>query len=622
MKQNMQKMIAHSLLWSLLLNALLPAGLLAKSDAHCDKPHVKKTVYADEVNTGRLRVKGSAKVDGDLNVCDDAVVEGDLTVKGKIHGHCCDQVVDYIIIGMGASGAVMAKRLSDDKHTSVIGLEAGDNNNDEAPIYDPAFNLFLPSQFFPQYFWQGVGVPLPNVLNQAFPWTGGRLLGGGTSVNNIQVVRGSVGYWQEIEDQLGSDWSVDKTFKRFKKLETYIGPKGPGPNTRGNHGPWTNIALPETSTADSLYLRDAMVASTGYPEITDYNNPLTPFGTFLRWDMQERPGDLRESSAFAFLGSDVMTPEGVGVHGRKLRVHLRSTAIDLLWNKNKVIGVRYTQDGNVYEIFARKEVILSAGFQSAQFLQRNGVGPQDVLAQAGVPVRVNNPNIGYMKTHAVNLSILYSTPGANFIPDTETAFSFFAPGAFLPRNPGDTTRNMQWVPYPIAPDLLLVIALGPLLPKSTGFVAIQNDDPLKIPLANQGYFSDTDGPAGTSDDLNNTIEQFRLFLNGLSDYFAANPAPNGSIWTLIQPTPDVLNNDAALTDFILSTVHVAYHYTNLVPMGQDASTGAVDTHGRVFGVESLRVVDDSILPQIPDGNTATPAILVGWTISEFILAGE
>lgn len=576
MKKQLKKNVSLLLLSGLLINSLSPLGILARD--YCAKPKPEN------------ECKRSKKA-------------------------------DYIIIGLGGAGAVLAKRLTDDKRTSVIALEAGDNNTDEEPILDPAYAPFLANDFYPQYFWQGDTTPQPQVNNRSFLWTGGRTLGGGTSVNNAVVVKGSPAYWQLIEETVGSAWSVDKVYKRYKELETYIGPKGPGPNTRGKHGPWTNIALPENPTEDSEYLLQAMVEVTGLPAIVDYNNPLTPMGPFLRQDLQERVGDLRESSAYAFLNSNVMTFDGNGVRGRKLKVHFRATALDLLWEKDKVIGVRYTKNGECYEVYAKKEVILSAGFQSAQFLQRNGIGPKEVLDAAGVPVRINNPNIGRLKTHTANQQIVFLTPGAQFVVPSEP-FSYAAPGAFLPQNIGDDYRNLQWVGAGIFPEVFVPILLGPLNPKSTGSIKIQNDDPFKIPLVDVGFYSDTDGVDGTSQDLNYTVEGIRNFIIPLNEYFAANPAPNGQTWTLINPSLEVLNDDEAIRDFIKSTIIAAYHWSATVPMGTDASNGAVDSHGRVFGVKGLRVADVSILPYVPDGNTATPAVLVGWTISEFIKAGK
>ncbi|MGE0009907.1 MAG: GMC family oxidoreductase [Candidatus Babeliales bacterium] len=591
MKLNIQKKIARILAWSLLLQAFSPVALFAdQTKICCTKPikpckpkHKKKKHY-------------------------DA---------------------DYIIIGMGTAGAVIANRLTNDKKTSVIGLEAGDNNNNDEVIEVPASGyLNLLPNYYPYYFWQGEQVIQPQMDNRSFQWTAGRLLGGSSSINGMIVVRGSNTYWSNMADLLGPDWSLDKTLARYKKLETFIAPFVASP-ARGTNGPWTNVALAFTPTEDNHYLANAMAAASNSPIIDDYNDPTTPIGTSLRSDNQVRPvGDifLRESTAFAFLNSDVMTPNGFGVNGRKLRVHLRATAIDLLWNKkNKVIGVRYTQDGECHEIFARKEVIVSAGFQSAQFLQRNGIGPKDILNAAGVPVRVENDNVGFFYNHTIPFA-LFSIPGAVLVPPTEP-WALYSATAFLPSitpivgDPQSAPREMQWVTVQLAPDLML---LGPahLNPVSVGTIAIQNDDPFKIPLVSGNYFGDTEGPGGTSADLATCVQAFQNFVADLTEYFSNNPAPNGQTWTLLQPSLDVINDTAALENYLLATTFQSHHYTSSTPAGLTPDVAAVDPHGRVFGTKGLRVADNSILPYVPDGNTGTPAVLVGWAISDFILAGE
>lgn len=627
MKIKMQKIVAKTLAWSLLFNAMLPIGLLAHEEKGCATCPTEKVVHANVVDTDKLHVKCNASVGGDLKVVEDVLIKGDLTVKGKIHGKfsCNDNVADYIVIGMGGSGAVIAKRLTDDKETSVIGLEAGDNNNEDPAIFIPqlGYSTLLPD-FYPEYFWQGETKKEPQLADQSFQWTSGRLLGGSTSINGMIMVRGSNAYWSNIETLLGPDWSLKKTLKRYKKLETYISPFPASP-ARGHHGPWVNVALPETPTADASFLTTAMASVSNAPVILDYNDPLTPIGVYIRHDTDERPVGstfLRESTAFAFLNEDVMTPDGIGVHGRKLRVHLRATAIDLLWNKNRVIGVRYTQNGQAFEIFARKEVIVSTGFQSAQFLQRNGIGPKNVLDAAGVPVRVDNPNVGLFYNH-VNVELAFAAPDLQLTPANEP-WALWGPGAFLPQvtplsgNPELAARDIQWtaVQLSIVPNVVFVI--GALLnPKSVGTVQIQNDDPLKIPVVHDNYLTNPH-------DLQELVNASKHFGLDLTDYLATHTAPNGSTWQLIIPDPSILTDPdtTALEDYLKSNLLQSHHFTAGCRAGMDATTAVVDPHGKVFGVEGLRVADDSILPYVPDGNTGTPAVLVGWTISDFIMAGK
>ncbi len=626
--------MAKTLTWSLLFNAMLPIGLIAREEKGCATCPTEKVLHANVVDTDKLHVKCNASVGGDLKVGEDALIKGDLTVKGEIHGKfsCHDNVADYIVIGMGGAGAVIAKRLTDDKKTSVIGLEAGDNNSEDPAIIIPENGyLALFPAYFPQYFWQGQGVPQQNMDNRSFVWSSGRLLGGGTSINGMQYVRGSNAYWSNMATLLGPDWSLKKVLKRYKALETYISPFPASPG-RGTKGPWYNVALPFNPTDDDIYLFNAQVAASGIPSIPDFNNPFplpsgTPNGVSLQYDTSERPsGDvfLREATPYAFLNSDVMTPDGIGVNGRKLRVHMRATAIDLLWNKNKVIGIRYTQNGQAYEIFARKDVIICAGFQSAQILQRNGIGPKDVLNAAGVPVRVDSPLVGQLRNHVYVDGAILAPPGTVILPTTEP-WTIWGPGAMLPAitpvaDPHNAPREIQWLNAPFGTDeqgnVLMIFAAGLVVPKSIGSIAIQNDDPLKIPLANENFLSNPE-------DIDKLVSAYQHFGLALANYFEANPSPKGT-WTFLGPTKEMMANPdpTDLINFIKANGSQAHHYCCQCPAGLSSDVAVVDPYGKVFGVEGLRVADVSILPYIPDGNTGAPAVLIGWTISDFIMAGK
>ena len=133
-----------------------------------------------------------------------AYAEGKHKQKRKFD-HCAD----YVVIGMGGAGCVVTRRLTDDFCTSVIGLESGFNTTDQAPIRDLNRDSALLTEFFPEYFWQGVAKRDPAVNNRQFAWTNGRTFGGGSAINGLQYVRGTTDVWQVYEDTLGNGWTVD-----------------------------------------------------------------------------------------------------------------------------------------------------------------------------------------------------------------------------------------------------------------------------------------------------------------------------------------------------------------------------------------------------------------------------
>lgn len=530
--------------------------------------------------------------------------------------------VDYIVIG-SCAGGVVARRLSDDKTTSVLLLEAGDNNNTDPRLVDSSNALTAYAQGFPEFDYQARGAIQPQLGGGFYDYLVARIFGGGSSHNGEQVVRGSPQYWQDVADIVGDDWSVDKVFDRYKELENYQndGPGVAGPS-RGTKGPWKNVTAPAEITPDAQFIVDTMEVVSGVPAIQDYNDPQTPFGPFGRWDYQEQfdlPNYPRESVAFGFLGPDVVDANGKGVHGRKLEVRVRSTAVALLWNRNKVIGVRYSRDGEFFDVYANKEVIVSAGVLSAPFLQRNGIGPSEVLSNAGIKPRVINEHVGRHLVNHVAVPCVFKTPRAQF-SNPEAPWAIFAPGAWLPAQlpakQADLTvpRDFQWIFLDGAligsPGFLVV---EPILvqPQSEGTIFTQDNDPFKIPLMDNGY-------------LNNPADEqalFSLMRSGilrLSEQFAKHKPS----WTLISPSVKTIKNDALLNDFIRANLAQAFHYACTCRMGTNIKKSVVDSRGRVHGVKGLRVADVSILPQICDGNTCTPAVLIGWTIAEFILEDQ
>lgn len=555
----------------------------------------------------------------------------------KSHDKEFDQVADYVVVGLGGAGCVLARRLTDDKKTSVIGIEAGSNDIDQEPISDPSVNGELDHGYSPQYFWQGATIPQTQLEDQTFHWTNGRIFGGGLSINGLQFVRGTPELWQQYEDALGDDWAVDQVFRRYKELEKYVGPTL-HPLNRGTEGHWVTTALPEHPTEDAHYILEGFEQVSGLPEVIDVNDQYEgSIGPFLRWDLQIDPNTgLRTSTATGFLGPDVMTKEGKGRKKRKLKVHFESTVLSLIWDdkgENKVIGVRYTRHGKSYSVRAKKAVILSAGFQTAQLLQTEGIGPREVLEAANIPVRVDNYHVGkHLTNHPLILGIVFSTPGLSVVHDEHDLYSYYTPGAFLPDtslagNP--ETRGFQWITMPTSGggghgggghamhgsegDEDAKLALIPLLlfPKSEGTVKVQNPDPLKIALVDVSYLSD---PA----DLESFKAALRHVVLGLDDYFASTTAPSGGHWSLENPSREVIEDDELLTEFIKTNIEQAHHWSATTRMAKSGAEGVVDPQGRVFGVQGLRVADNSIL-NTTDGNLGGPAVLVGWTIAEFLI---
>lgn len=315
---------------------------------------------------------------------------------------------DYIVIGTGPAGAVIAKTFSDDKKASVLVLEAGENNDTDKPISDSTFASELEEQFFSQYFWQGEGVLQEGVDERTFEWTTGRLLGGGSSINGEQYVRPTSAVFKELERLIGSLWSPKRAMKRFENMERYNGETS-NLNARGFNGRIDIRQAPANPTAMAEKLVAAIGQATGFQEILDYNDPKTPLGPFTRWQLYQKANGRRVSSSTAFLSSDIMTSGGRGINGRKLKIFFESTVLRVLFSNKRANGVEFLIEGKCLRAYARKKVIISAGINSVQLLMLSGIGPAKILKETGVPVVFNNPNVGKnLMNHT--LTLLSSQP--------------------------------------------------------------------------------------------------------------------------------------------------------------------------------------------------------------------
>lgn len=522
-----------------------------------------------------------------------------------------NKIFDYIVVGTGPAGAVIAKTLTDDKKTSVLVLEAGENDDRDKPIRDSRFAPVLEEQFFAEYFWQGEGVPQPEVDDRTFEWTTGRLSGGGSSINGEQYVRPTPAVLKEWERLLGNLWSPERANRSFKQLENFHGETS-NPEFHGFNGRIDIRQAPKNLPMITKKLVSAIEQATGYKQILDYNNPKTPIGPFTQWQLFQKINGERESSSTAFLSSDIMTPGGYGVNGRKLRVVYKSTGLRILFKEKTAIGIEYLQEGKKVQAFARKKVIISAGINSAQLLMLSGIGPSNDLHQAGIPVIFNNPNVGkHLTNHTLNTATFSVNP--KDIPQLQNdPFALYTGGAFLP-NPLNSSinhrRGVQLIG--IVAEESLNIAILFLQPKSRGTIKIQNNDPLKIVLADEGFLEN-------EYDLEAIKAIYRVYIKGIAEKLSKID-PN---YQLVNPTLKTIENDDELESFIKENFDHNHHQQSSLRMAPINKGGVVDRYGNVHGVNNLMVADAQIIPFTVDGNTSASAYLIGYTIAKRLMDGN
>lgn len=528
---------------------------------------------------------------------------------GNLHASCSPECfeADYVVVGMGAAGAGVAKILSDDRETSVIGIEAGGNYDNQTPIKDSTFAPILEEEFFPNYFYQLQQVPQTAAGGATFNYTTGRLLGGGSAINGEQYVQGSKLNYSQWEPLLGPFWSTKSIFHTFKKIEHYHG-LTPNPEQRGFHGLVSIRQAPVVPTTMATKFVDAVAAATGFPEIIDYNDQNTPMGPFTRWQLFQKPNGRRESSSTAYL-EPFLDKNLVGTNGRKLTVLDRTTVLKVLFKGNTAIGVRVLKDGKFANVIARKKVILCAGIYSNWILQVSGIGSKKLLKSLGIDVLVNNPNVGKnLVNQFINVAIFTANPNDVGVPANDPN-ALYVGGAFLPDptppvNPA--LRGVQLIGASAGSGNFTLVIIT-TQPKSRGTVTIQSDDPLQIPLVDDMTFTN---PA----DLTTFINIYRTYVVQIAAQLnAIDPQ-----YTLVAPTLAVINDDQLLTQYILDNINHTHHWTGTCRMAPRNKGGVVDAHGNVYGVENLVVADDSIAPFIPDGNTAACAFMIGRKLAEFI----
>lgn len=538
-----------------------------------------------------------------MTICEKISPRRKQTMKIKY----CDNNIyaDYIIIGSGAAGATFAKILTDDRKHSAVVLEAGEYREDDALIKEARYNRVLLSDYWPEYGWQGMSKIDPFAANRNFmyPQTG-RIAGGSTAINNMNMVKASPANVQRWANYLGDFWSVENMYKAYKEAETFIGTSSE-PATRGEKGAIVVTQFPQNGVVleATQKIVDAMAQVTGLGVVQDYNAPSTPLGQVTNWQIAEYPDGTRSYSVTGYLNDKVVVREdGVmkGVNGRRLAVLFRAQAQKILFHHRKASGVAFVRDGQCYTAHACKHVILAAGLLSAQLLQVSGIGPADVLEEAGIEPVYINENVGRNYNNHTLVEANFLKPANEPLTDPLQPGATMTTASLLPDPSGIVDQNQRGTMIYFQDGLIansngqpnpavMAVTAFQLDPHSRGVFRIDSKDPLKNAIVQYNYLED-------ERDVQFYVDFFRKVLLP----FAKAIEPQG--YTLTAPTENQINDDAALLNYIRTSVRQTHHGYGTVRMAPNEDEGVVDKYGRVFGVKKLVCFDTSVLPFSVDGN--------------------
>ncbi|MBP0456305.1 GMC family oxidoreductase [Streptomyces montanisoli] len=531
---------------------------------------------------------------------------------------------DYVVVGAGSSGAVVASRLSADPSRTVVLLEAGDQDTrPELRRTDAASVIgLLTSDWSPRIDWGYATEAEPGLDGRVVPVARGKVLGGSSSVNALMWVRGHRDDYDRWSREGNTGWSFDEVLPYFRRAENYA--QAPtGSVDRGTRGPVRVRDLDDPSPVARSFVAatrelgfGAGAGASSGTEGFDYNGAQQEGGGFF-YQTTRTPDNERSSTASAYLAPVADRPN--------LRVEVRAQVTRLLFTGVRVTGVEYVQDGVRHTVGVEQEAIVSAGaFESPKLLMLSGVGPAAHLREHGLPVVRDLPGVGEnLQDHPfVPLchQALHEHPAGALLSEagmfTHTAAGAAAAGFTGAAEPGrPTSPDLQFTFGPIKflpPTASAELWEGPgftfapilLHPASRGSVRLRGADPADTAVVRANY-------------LQRQVD-VEVLAEGLTlaRELAARTAFDGIRGPELAPGKAVTGRKE-LRAFIRANTSTLWHPVGTCRMGDDPMA-VVDAELRVHGIDGLRIADASIMPHIVSGNTNAACVMIGEKAADLI----
>lgn len=529
-----------------------------------------------------------------------------------------DQSTDYLIVGTGSAGCVLANRLSANPDNRVTVLEAG-RKDDTWKIHMPAALMY--NLKGDRYNWYYHTEPQEHMDNRRLYWPRGKVWGGGSALNAMVYIRGHAFDYDRWQDEGADGWSYADVLPYFRRAESR---ERGGDDYRGDEGPLNVHTGDEPNPLFKAFLDATQQA--GYPYTSDMNgHQQEGFGVM---DMTIRKGK-RWNTAQAYLRPVLDRPN--------LNAETGAMATRILFEGDRAVGVELQQDGKTRRIRAEREVILCGGaINSPQLLLLSGIGPQTDLAAQGIAVQQHLPGVGqnlqdhlelYVQQRCKEPITLYryttqpgmAIEGAKWFIDNDWGAcrsTHLEAGGFIRSEAGVKQPDIQYhfLPSQVIdhgrqnPQLHAYQAhVGPMRPESRGHLSLKSANPFDHPVIQPNLLSTERDRLEMRQSIKLTREIFA------QEAFAPYRGDE------LQPGPDC-QSDAELDAFVRAHADSAYHPCGTCRMGSsDNPDAVVDAEGRVLGVAGLRVVDASIMPSIVSGNLNAPTIMLAEKCADHIL---